>query len=105
MKQEPVSSRSDVMHRLANVRGEIRELGVQQLGLFGSFSQDTADESSDVDFVVVFEQGSKSFDALFELTTLLEQTLGRTVELITPESLDSEVWSALEQEVEYVEVK
>jgi hypothetical protein len=104
MKQEPVTSRSDVMHRLATVRREIRELGVRRLGLFGSFGRDAADESSDVDFVVVFEEGSKSFDALFELTTLLEQTLGRTVELITPESLDPEVWRALEQEVEYVEV-
>ena len=45
--------------------------------------------SSDVDFVVEFLPEQKTFENLMDLSFLLEGILGRSVELVTPQSLSS----------------
>lgn len=47
--------------------------------------QATAD--SDVDLLVTFAPGAKSYSRFFALSELLEARLGRRVELVTPEAL------------------
>lgn len=61
------------------------EYGVKRIGLFGSFANDTADESSDVDMVVEFQRpiGFK----FIELVEHLEHLLGRKVDVLTPAGL------------------
>ena len=58
------------------------EFGVEKIGLFGSFAQDTASNSSDVDLMVEFNQpiGFR----FIELIDYLEQLLNRKVDLLTP---------------------
>lgn len=80
-------SRSDVTARLTAAQAEILRLGVRRLALFGSVQRDKARFDSDVDLLVEFAPGQKSFDHLIALGDLLEQVLGRQVELVTPESL------------------
>ena len=80
-------SRSDVLARLAAAEAEIRGLGVRRLALFGSVRRDAASMGSDVDPLVEFTAGEKSFDHLMALGDLLEHLLGHQVELVTPESL------------------
>lgn len=80
-------SRSDVQARLAAAQSEILELGVRRLALFGSVRRDAARVGSDVDLLVEFVPGEKSFDHLMALGELLEHVLGHQVELVTPESL------------------
>ncbi len=79
--------RSDVLSSLAAAESEIFGLGVQRLALFGSVKRDTAQPDSDVDFLVEFFPGAKSFDRLMALGDLLERVIGHDVELVTPESL------------------
>ena len=57
------------------------------MSLFGSVRRDTARPDSDVDLLVEFAPGEKSFDHLMALGDLLERVLGHRVELVTPESL------------------
>lgn len=80
-------TRTDVVQRLADIRPEVVKLGVQRLALFGSVQRDAARPDSDVDFLVEFRPGEKTYDHFLALGDLLEQTLGRRVELVTPESL------------------
>jgi uncharacterized protein len=42
---------------------------------------------SDIDLLVDFEKGQKTYDNFIELSFLLEELLGRPVELLTQESL------------------
>ena len=99
---EPARTKEDVLGRVAERRKEIEQLGVAQLALFGSFRRDEAGSDSDVDFLVFFRADEKTYSNLFQLSTLLEQTLGRNVELVTPESLDSRLRSRIFEEAEYV---
>jgi uncharacterized protein len=81
---------------------KIRSLKVKQLGVFGSFARDTANSTSDVDLLVEFEDGQETLDNFMTLAFMLEDVLGRRVELVTPESLSPYLGPRILKEVEYV---
>ncbi len=81
---------------------ELRGLGVARLGLFGSFVRDEATPESDIDVLVEFEVGKKSFTAFMELAFWLEDALQRPVELVTPESLSPYLAPRILSTVEYI---
>ena len=60
---------------------------MQRLALFGSVLRGEATPESDVDVLVQFVPGSKSFDRFLALSELLEARLGRHVVLVTTEAL------------------
>ena len=66
---------------------EIRALGVARLALFGSVLRNQARPDSDVDLLVQFAPGAKTYDHFLALSELLELRLGRSVELVTTEAL------------------
>ena len=80
-------SRDQTIERLRAAEPEIRRLGVRRLALFGSMARGEARPDSDVDLLVEFAPGQKSFDRFVSLAELLERLLGRPVELVTLESL------------------
>ena len=75
------------MKRLRAAEGAIRQLGVRRLALFGSVVRGEARPDSDVDLLVEFTPGQKSFDRFMALSDLLEKLLARPVELVTIEEL------------------
>jgi len=80
-------SRSQAVERLAGAESRIRALGVDRLALFGSVGRDEARADSDVDLLVQFAPGSKSYSRFLELSELLEAVLRHRVELVTMEAL------------------
>jgi uncharacterized protein len=62
-------------------------LGVARLAMFGSVLRGDADAGSDVDILVEFMPGAKSYERFLALSELLEDRLGRRVELVTVEAL------------------
>src|SRR5919205_76496 len=55
----------------------------------------------DVDILVEFEEGRKSFDNFMRLSFFLEELFGRRVELLTAESLSPHIGPHILREVEY----
>jgi hypothetical protein len=82
-----VLTRREASARLAAAEAEIRAFGVTRLALFGSVMRDTARPDSDVDLLVEFAPGAKTYAHFFALADLLEARLGHRVELVTPEAL------------------
>jgi len=66
---------------------ELRRFGVRRLWLFGSYVRGEAREDSDLDVLVEFEEGKKTFDNYMELKFFLEDLLEVEVDLITVEAL------------------
>ncbi len=85
--QAPVLDRDDTVRRLAACEQEVRALGVARLALFGSVLRGEATGESDVDLLVQFAPGTKSYRRFLALSELLEERLGRRVELVTTEAL------------------
>lgn len=83
----PVSTFEEAVDRLGPRSEAIRALGVERLALFGSVLRGQTRSDSDADVLVRFAPGEKSYDRYLALAYLLEDTLGRPVELVTTESL------------------
>ena len=82
-----VETKEDILTRLRDQESQLRSLGVKRLGLFGSFVRQEQTRRSDVDVLVEFEPGTKSFDGYMRIAFLLEDVLQRPVELVTTEAL------------------
>lgn len=85
--QTAATTRDDVIERCRRAERDIRRLGVRRIALFGSLARGEANPDSDVDLLVEFEPGGKSFDRFLALSDLLERLLGRHVDLVTTEAL------------------
>jgi uncharacterized protein len=83
----PVLTHAEAVDRLSAHEPEIRALGVSRLALFGSVLRGQAHAGSDVDVLVQFAAGTKTYARFFALSELLERYLGRRVELVTTEAL------------------
>lgn len=85
--QRAVMSRAEVIERCGRAEPAIRKLGVRRIALFGSLARGEARPDSDVDVLVEFGPGEKNFDRFLALANLLEDLLGRRVDLVTTEAL------------------
>lgn len=86
MMESPLT-RKQTIEKLVASGPEIHALGVRRLALFGSVARDEARYDSDVDVLVEFFPGAKTYDRFLALSDLIEQRLDRAVELVTVEAL------------------
>jgi hypothetical protein len=80
-------TKQEIFERIQKNKDRIRALGVKKIGLCGSFVRSQQTASSDVDLLVEFDEGKKTFDHFMELSFLLEDLFDLPIELVTPESL------------------
>ena len=95
-------NRQEVIDRISQLQTQLRAHGVKRLALFGSFARNTQHADSDVDLLVEFSPGQKTFDNFFAVGEMLEESLGRRVELLTRESLSPHIGPHILQEAEDV---
>lgn len=80
----------DIQQVVRAERSRLNELGVESLHVFGSVARGEASEHSDVDLVVRFDRPA-TFDRFMTLKLLLEDGLGRPVDLVTERALRPEL--------------
>jgi predicted nucleotidyltransferase len=56
-----IERKKDLFTLLAKHQEQLKQFGVKRWGVFGSFARDQQNDRSDVDILVEFEQGKKSF--------------------------------------------
>ena len=99
-----VSTKDDINKVIIDNQVQLKSLGAKSFGLFGSFARNEANEDSDVDMIVEFRDGQKTYDNFIELAELLENLLGRRVELVTESSLSKYIKPHIQKEVIYVPI-
>jgi hypothetical protein len=97
-----LESRQEIIERIRGLAPQLRAVGVTRLALFGSFVHDAQRPASDVDLLVEFAPGRKTFDNFTAAYDLLEESLGRPVELVTFESLSPYIGPHILREAEDV---
>ena len=80
-------TRDIIMRRLSASKGNFRSLGVKRIALFGSFARGDQRKDSDVDVLVEFRKGMKTFDGYMDLKFFLEEIFGRNVDLVLKEAI------------------
>ena len=97
-----VETKEQAEHRLREASQKLASLGVLRIGLFGSFVTGRQTAASDVDLLVDFAPAQHTFDNFMELAFLVEDLLGRKVELVTREALSPHIGPHILREVELV---
>jgi predicted nucleotidyltransferase len=95
------SDRERILQLLSAQQIRLRAWGVRRLGLFGSAARGQVGPGSDMDFVVDFEPGQKSFDNYMGLKDFLEELFARRVDLVTSEGLKPQLRDRILSETVY----
>jgi predicted nucleotidyltransferase len=90
--------REEAITVLKNHQKVLKEFGVSSLMLFGSVARDEARPDSDVDLLVEFDRPVGLF-TFVRLKRYLEEILGSSVDLGTPDSLKPYLKATVSQEV------
>jgi uncharacterized protein len=103
MPKEPIQNKDELIRILVSQKDTIRSYGVKELNVFGSFARNQQiSTQSDIDFLVEFEEGKKSFDNFIDLNFFLEDLTGRKVELLTYQSLSQFIGPHIIKHMEHV---
>jgi uncharacterized protein len=97
-----MKTKNTVLEILRDNEAAIRSYGVNRLGIFGSVVREENHSESDIDLIVDFKTGKKTFDNFIHLAFFLEELLGLKVELVTTDSLSPYIGPRILEEVEYV---
>jgi len=84
---------------LAEIKSKFK---VKEIGVFGSRIKGKAKKGSDIDILVEFEEGHKTFDNYMELKFFLEELFNGKVDLVLKSALKEEIKSYILPEVIYV---
>lgn len=90
-----------IFSKLLHNKSILQDFGVKKIGLFGSYVRSEQKSNSDIDFLVIFEEGKKNFHNFIGLAYYLEDLFGKKVEIVTEESLSPYIGPHIEEEVEY----
>jgi predicted nucleotidyltransferase len=71
-----------IMQKIQKNITQIKKFGVKKIGLFGSFINNNQTNNSDIDLLVEFKKGQKSFDNYMDLKFFLEELFNRRVDLV-----------------------
>ena len=94
-------TKNDILKKLSDLKPILlRDYSVMQIGLFGSFSDDSYTEDSDIDLLVEFEKpiGWK----YFSLEIYLENIFGRKIDLVSKSALKEQIKDRILNQVKYV---
>ena len=75
---------------------------VKRIGLFGSYVKNEQTAESDIDLVVEFEKGKKTFDNYMELKFFLEDLLECKVDLVIAEAIKPDLKPYIMEDVKYL---
>ena len=76
--------------------------GIAKIGIFGSFAHGEERKDSDVDVLVIFQQGKKTFDNFMGTKFYLEDLFMRKVDLVTDVALKPLIRDSIFRDVVYV---
>lgn len=93
-------TKSDILLKLKELKPTLsKDYAVKEIGLFGSFSDETFSEESDIDILVELERpiGWK----FFSLELYLQKIFNRKIDLITKSALKDQIKDQILKQVNY----
>lgn len=94
-------TKSEILSRLAELKPILyREYAVKEIGLFGSYSDDSNTEDSDIDLLIEFERpiGWR----FFTLELYLEKIFNKKIDLVTKNALKEQIKDDILKQVNFV---
>lgn len=84
IKQFVLTTKENILSTLNSHKPELVKLGVQTIGLFGSYARDELSDKSDIDLLIDFSPGQENFDNYIAVYDLLEGLFNnKKIEVVT----------------------
>lgn len=93
-----------VLGKIEGNMDTIRRYGVKRIGLFGSYVRNEQKTESDLDVLVEFQKGKKTFDNYMELKFFLEDLFKRKVDLVITEAIKPDLKPYILESVKYATI-
>ena len=93
--------KEQILELMHEKQDKIQKFGVKKIGLFGSFIRNRQREDSDIDILVEFKKGKKTFDNYMDLKFFLEDLFNRDVDLVIKEAIRLELKTNILRSVRY----
>lgn len=93
-------SKDEILIKLREIKPILqRDYAVKEIGLFGSFADDSYDEDSDIDLIVELEKpiGWK----FFTLEIYLEKIFKRKIDLVTKNAIKDQIRESVFKNINY----
>ncbi|MGB7531374.1 MAG: nucleotidyltransferase family protein [Halobacteriota archaeon] len=94
-------TKGEILKKIKENKEHIKKYGTKQIGLFGSYIRDEQGEKSDIDILVKYEEGMKTFDNYMDLKFFLEDLFGYKVDLVMSDAIKPRLKPYIMKEVEY----
>ncbi len=94
-------TKTEILSKLIELKPILhKDFAVREIGLFGSYSDNTFNDNSDIDLLVDFEKpiGWK----FFTLELYLEKVFGRKIDLVTKNALKEQLRESILNQVQYI---
>jgi len=96
-----MSPETEILTRIRENFIKMKAYKVKKLGLFGSFAAARQTSGSDIDILVEFERGGKTFDNYMDLKFYLERLFHKKVDLVIKDALKSRIKNKILSDVRY----
>lgn len=91
-----------ILNELEENISTLKEFEVESIGIFGSHARNEAREDSDIDVVVRFKEGKKTFQRFMGLEEFIEGLFLKEVDLVSEENVKPEILPYMRKDVKYV---
>lgn len=96
-------TKENILDMIRSKLPELKDLGIDKIGLFGSYIRNEQKKDSDIDILIQFHEGRGSFINLIKVHDILEELLGKEIELVTVNGLSPYIGPHILEEVEYID--
>jgi len=98
-----MTNKENIIATLKIHKPELSKLGVQNIGLFGSYLRNEHSEKSDIDLLIDFEPGRENFDNFMAVYDIFETIFeNQKVEIVTKNGLSKYIGPKILKDVMYV---
>jgi len=94
-------TKGEILKKIKENKEHIKKYGVKRIGLFGSYIRNEQGKKSDIDILVKFEEGMKTFDNYMDLKFFLEDLFGYKVDLVMSDAIKPRLKPYIMKEVVY----
>ena len=79
-----------------------QDFGIDKIGLFGSYLNNSQNKESDVDILIEVRKDFKKYKYYFELKLFLENNIGKEVDIIYKDAINPLIQIEIQKDILYV---
>jgi predicted nucleotidyltransferase len=98
-----MTTKEIILRTLKSNKPKLSELGIRNVGLFGSYIRNEQSNESDIDLLIDFEPEKENFDNYMAVYDLFERIFkNEKIEVVTKNGLSPYIGPKILNEVQYV---